>query len=303
MSSLYPQRLDRFRPWLEGADQFIALDLNDLFDALIGIENELGIDPSGGFGTIFGRLFGRGYVSRTDGRWVPVITKNEGFNKGSDFREKVDPGQSSGPYAIGVGKNYDEQRWRTIETEWGTSTPAVFPTLMADPQYYDGMPWAMVIFDAGKSGFRVFGRDAHARELNSGNSRDGVKWGWVAWGMSETARRDDVQESALDSGGGEAAAPAPPSVKTITAHYTARNGDRTILVDCATGGGLPITVTLPDAASAYHDFDVKKIDAGSGAVTIATTGTDTIDGATSVVINVPHDDYTVRSDGANWRIV
>lgn len=82
------------------------------------------------------------------------------------------------------------------------------------------------------------------------------------------------------------------------ANYTATVTDRTIL---GTGGAGGITITLP-AAMANLRYEIKKVDAGAGAVTVATTSSQTIDGATTKSLPARYDKVTVVSDGTAWHV-
>lgn len=73
---------------------------------------------------------------------------------------------------------------------------------------------------------------------------------------------------------GQAAYP----VVEVAANYQATVLDDTILVDATTG---PVTVTLISAAWTPNSYTVKKIDSSANVVTVATTGGQTIDGATT----------------------
>ncbi|MHB8362815.1 MAG: hypothetical protein ACYDBX_04320 [Patescibacteria group bacterium] len=73
-------------------------------------------------------------------------------------------------------------------------------------------------------------------------------------------------------------------------------------VDCAGGSG-GITVTLPTAVGyAGLTFVITKTDSGVGNVTIATTSSQTINGATTYVISMQYVSITLHSDGSNWII-
>ncbi len=92
-------------------------------------------------------------------------------------------------------------------------------------------------------------------------------------------------------------------VVTKTANYTATLGDHKILVD-STGGA--VTITLPTAASvAGLEFVVKdwKGQSLTNNITVATTASQTIDGASTKVLNIAYASFTFTSDGANWSIV
>jgi len=85
------------------------------------------------------------------------------------------------------------------------------------------------------------------------------------------------------------------SAKTTT--YTITNSDNTI--DCTSG---TFTVTLPTAVGfAGRKYIIKN--SGSGTITLATTSSQTIDGATTKTMNVQYSCITVQSTGANWIII
>lgn len=62
-------------------------------------------------------------------------------------------------------------------------------------------------------------------------------------------------------------------------------------------------VTLPAAGSAGlgRPRTVKKVDAAANSVTVGVAGSETIDGASSVVLASQYDRLTVISDGTNWH--
>ena len=91
------------------------------------------------------------------------------------------------------------------------------------------------------------------------------------------------------------------TVANKTAAYTLLSTDSVITAD-ATGGAF--TVTLPTAVGiAGRAYTVKKIDSSANAVTVGTTSSQTIDGATTYALSSRYQFVTVVSDGANWQIV
>jgi len=89
-------------------------------------------------------------------------------------------------------------------------------------------------------------------------------------------------------------------VTTLAANYTATGSDSVLLGNAASAG---FTVTLPSAATMTGEtLLVKKIDATTNAVTLATTGSQTIDGATTYALTVQNATFSVISDGSNWRV-
>lgn len=89
-------------------------------------------------------------------------------------------------------------------------------------------------------------------------------------------------------------------IATKTASYTLTATDSNILGDATSGA---ITITLPDATNISGlQYRVKKIDSSANAVTIATTSSQTIDGATTKALSSQYDSATFVSDGANWKL-
>ena len=88
--------------------------------------------------------------------------------------------------------------------------------------------------------------------------------------------------------------PIPSSVVAVTTSVTLGTwGDQVILVG---SGGAPI---LPTAVGNTATYRIKN--AHTSAVTIATTSSQTIDGATTLTLN-PNDSVTLVGDGANWKV-
>lgn len=88
-------------------------------------------------------------------------------------------------------------------------------------------------------------------------------------------------------------------VTSVTRNYTALLSDRTIL---ATAGTLGITVTLPPAAKGLR-YEVKKCDSGAGAVTVATSLSQTIDGAKTRALARQYATISIVSNGTSWSLV
>jgi len=75
-------------------------------------------------------------------------------------------------------------------------------------------------------------------------------------------------------------------------------------IERVTTGASTITRTLPTAVGRQNKvFTIKKVDSGSGQVTIATTSGQTIDGQTTWTLINQYQFITVISNGANWDII
>lgn len=94
-----------------------------------------------------------------------------------------------------------------------------------------------------------------------------------------------------------------PFAQTINANVTltGQQDSGWVLVDASAGA---VTVTLPLARNApAMTVLVKKTDSSANAVTITRVGADTIDGATSVVVNAQWAAVVLRSDGGTaWAL-
>jgi hypothetical protein len=87
-------------------------------------------------------------------------------------------------------------------------------------------------------------------------------------------------------------------VTTQTADYTA--GENDIVLADASGG--PLTVTLP-APDERVKVNVKKTDSSANAVTVATPGSETIDGDSSRTLTAQYVSRTITSDGTDYFII
>jgi hypothetical protein len=84
-------------------------------------------------------------------------------------------------------------------------------------------------------------------------------------------------------------------LRSISSNYTAVDAD-TLLVDASSGA---ITITLPEVTLAARII-VKKTDSSINAVTVATPGSETIDGSASLTLSSQNEAYSLISDGENW---
>jgi hypothetical protein len=87
-----------------------------------------------------------------------------------------------------------------------------------------------------------------------------------------------------------------------TSCYSASNLDNVIPADATSG---TVTVTLPDATTviAGTHYVVKKIDSSVNAVTVATTGGQTIDGSGTYSLAIQWKYVEVVSNGSNWYVI
>lgn len=89
------------------------------------------------------------------------------------------------------------------------------------------------------------------------------------------------------------------TIQSKTTTYTAVIGE---YVKCSASGGA-FTVTLPTAAGCDGEsIKIKKTDSGTNAITVSTTSSQTIDGASTFTIRSQYDSNTFTSDGSNWMV-
>ena len=90
-------------------------------------------------------------------------------------------------------------------------------------------------------------------------------------------------------------------IVTKTTTYSAGLDDRTILGDATSAG---FTITLPDATTnTGRYYTIKKIDSSVNVVTVGTTSSQTIDGATTKTLLTQYSFVEVQSNGTAWYIV
>lgn len=92
------------------------------------------------------------------------------------------------------------------------------------------------------------------------------------------------------------------NINTQTTSYTIGKSDAVVFADATSAN---VTITLPSAPSvAGYRFYVKRIDASTtNTVTVSRSGSDTIDGMTSLTLDTQYTAIAVVSSGATWYIL
>jgi len=86
-----------------------------------------------------------------------------------------------------------------------------------------------------------------------------------------------------------------------TAGYTVTATDYTVAANASTGA---LSITLPTSVGVTGKvYVVKKMDSTANVVTVATTSSQTIDGATTRALSLQYDAIMVQADGANWIVI
>lgn len=138
------------------------------------------------------------------------------------------------------------------------------------------------------------GRGTHAARPASPNVASGVAPIYYETDTTNTFVWTGSAWVQINGGGGSAAL----SVSTKTTTYTITSSDDVILAD-ASGGAF--TVSLPTAVGWTKRITVIKIDSSANAVTVGTTGGQTINGPSSRLLAAQFSGTTLVSDNANWR--
>jgi len=132
---------------------------------------------------------------------------------------------------------------------------------------------------------------------------DGPNANWIGFHATTIGGTDaETTNTASQAGGGNQFSVAnlqgSVGMKAVwkTSAYTATADDQVIYASGTT------TITLEDSTSSckYRTHIIKNV--GVATVTIATTGSQTIDGSTTVALSAHNSDW-VQSDGTNWNII
>jgi hypothetical protein len=91
------------------------------------------------------------------------------------------------------------------------------------------------------------------------------------------------------------------NVVSKTGAYTITEDDDIILAD-ATGGAFSVTLPAVSGEARDSTSTVKRMNGGANAVTIATPGAETVDGAANHVLSDQYDCVTLSTDGSNWMV-
>lgn len=122
-------------------------------------------------------------------------------------------------------------------------------------------------------------------------------------GVQSFIGRPSVRSVLEDDGAGTISfATRSVNATAKTSAYTLTATDYVILAD-ASGGAF--TLTLPSAVTVGNGkrFILKKVDSSFTQVTVDTTSSQTIDGATSTTLATQYETLTLVSDGANWHVL
>ncbi len=91
------------------------------------------------------------------------------------------------------------------------------------------------------------------------------------------------------------------TTSTKSSSYTISNTDTVIFANASSGA---VTITLPLASgSGGYRFYVKRTDGSANACSVGVSGSDTIDGQSSISLSAQYMSLTLVSDGSAWYII
>lgn len=99
----------------------------------------------------------------------------------------------------------------------------------------------------------------------------------------------------------EVAGPLATAIAACNADHSVNATDSVLLCDSTSQA---IALTLPTAVGiSGRQYTFKRVNSGANSVTIATTASEVIDGASTLVLSTQYDRVTIVSDGANWWVI
>lgn len=271
----YPATLDSFSVKTDSVDDVLADDVNALQVAVVAIETELGTDPAGSLTDLATRL--------------AVALSAAGL---LNFK-------ASAALTIASGAITATQNWHRVDTESSAATDNL-DTITAGA---DGQ--VLVIRSTNDARDIVIRHGVGNIVCNGGGN--------VTLGLTSDLAiliYDDNLDLWLCQGfvslaGANTWTGAQTWSAAETHKYAALTGNTTldathsiVGVD-ATSGNL--VITLPSAAGITgRTYSVMKIDSGANTVTVTPDGSETINGAGTLVLSSQFDDCRLVSNGTNW---
>ena len=150
---------------------------------------------------------------------------------------------------------------------------------------------------------------AGANILRTGNSSSAVIGLSIAPTNAGSGALYSITTSAGNAGFGtttptstlQVAGPLATALSSKTSAYTITATDSTILADGTTAA---FAVTLPTAIGCQgRVYTIKRSNSGANNITVGTTASQTIDGATTKTLGAQFSTLTLQSDNANWQII
>jgi len=137
---------------------------------------------------------------------------------------------------------------------------------------------------------------------NQGVTESVIKYGKTHGAMTDSdLRPDEIVDGNYRTDATPVSSPKNLTIsKTASSTLTLAEQHKTIKADATSG---TVTLTLPDAATVSFGYRIKRVNSGSNGVALATTSSQTIDGASTKTLGSQWAMVEVASDGANWQLV
>lgn len=211
--------------------------------------------------------------------------------------EKGDPGIS--------GK--DGATWHLVsskpENDFGGDKDFCFNKSNFEIYHKENGEWENLGTIKGKNGSGIGGAYGQAEILFKddgsalGSTGSVNEINFTGSGVTAT-RTGNTLNVAVSSGGGGGGGGNTRVVDTVAVNTSAGSDAATDYFYIVTNGS---TITLPTAVGNENLYNIKRT--GSSAVTVATTGAETIDGSATISLNLTNECRQIISDGTNWVVI
>lgn len=192
------------------------------------------------------------------------------------------------------------QQWSipSVPSPFDVGTFGTYPIFTPTPNIVDVLPALVGIIPTSR--FIPGGTTAVLIQVNGTNAGSQTKLNLVA-GTGMTITDDGIGDITFAAATGSGNAPL--IITTASTSGALSYGATPWTAELDTSGAGGITRTLPTAVgNSGSVFVLKKIDSGIGAVTIATTGGQTIDGSSTWLLTNQYQYVAMVSDGSNFQI-
>lgn len=346
VGTVYPNYIDSFAQLptiVDNVSPVRAGDVNRLRDAVLAIENELGKNPSGTYGTVRDRLDA-----------IETLTSVIAEFGGDDSNLVVDFISASleqpinKDYFLVSAIPYDGYIFSTIsDCSAGTATATVLIngtplgggpnsvstskqtvyhtsangflkgneiklTVSANAAVVDLNLTIVFIRAVSSLLFSSSGNDGYVQSISIPSTDQSIALYEGSSGSQikqSQVRIDDlgniVNATTLALGGGVATSTLHVNGSMSVAHRAVSANTTLLSTDCVMLGsaaGGSITLTLPAAVTANGRVCYfKKTDSSANLVSIARSGSNLIDGATTISLSIQYEAITLFCDGTNWH--
>jgi hypothetical protein len=280
MSTNYPGALDSYSDKTDSVDDVMAADVNNLQDAVVAIQTELGTDPAGTLTDVATRLLKSistgGLLEFNDATTLTIssgsVTSTQNYHlvdtEGSAATDNLDTINGGAEARLLIIRTVDSTRNVVIKHNTGNIVCGGGADITLDYNY----DLAILIYDATLTKWVAMG-------MSSGGAL-GADNTWTGSNYFNSGLRFKYSGVSTDT--------------TLSDAYYA--------VDVDSSGGN-VTITLPTAASDAGRVFVVRKNASANTVTIDPDGSETINGSATLALTAQYTSYTLMSDGTNWMVI